>query len=87
MVILSFYPKLGVFIGAEKFTFHSSNWWRKHWEKTKIVDIVACYDIEDSHGVWSSGYDKLAWPDFTNADTEKDIAFVALAAIKKEKQK
>jgi cyclopropane fatty-acyl-phospholipid synthase-like methyltransferase len=78
------HPKLGPFIGAEEFTFHSNAWWRKHWEKTGIVDIIACYDIEDSHGVWSGGHDKLAWPDFTNADTENEIALVAMAAIKKE---
>jgi len=44
------------------------------------------YRIIQSHKIilWFSGYDKLAWPDFTNADTEKEIAFVAMAAVKKE---
>ena len=77
------HPKLGPFIGPEEFTFHSNAWWRKHWEKTNIVDIVACYDIEDSHSVWSSGQGYLAWPEFTDADTERDIAFVAMAAVKR----
>jgi hypothetical protein len=77
------HPILGPFIGAEEFTFHGSDWWRQHWEKTKIADIIACYDIEDSHGVWSKGHDKLAWQEFTDADTERDIAFVAMAARKR----
>ena len=81
------HPVLGSFLGEGEFSFHSSEWWRAHWEKTKLIDIITCYDVEDSHGVWSSGYGDLAWPEFTNADTEKDIAFIAMAAIKKGDEK
>jgi cyclopropane fatty-acyl-phospholipid synthase-like methyltransferase len=31
--------------GAEG--FHSGAWWRRHWEKTGLVEITACYDFDD----------------------------------------
>ena len=31
----------------EMYNFHSKDWWRHLWEKTGIVDITACYDMED----------------------------------------
>jgi SAM-dependent methyltransferase len=44
----------------EMFCFHSGAWWRHLWEKTGIVDITACYDIENPKGIWRSWAD---WAD------------------------
>jgi cyclopropane fatty-acyl-phospholipid synthase-like methyltransferase len=32
---------------GEMFSFHSKGWWRHLWEKTEIVEITACYDMEE----------------------------------------
>jgi len=66
--------------GADMFTFHSNKWWRKFWEKTGLVDITACYDIEDAHGIWRH---EDGWVEYIDADTGNDIAFVVMAARKK----
>ncbi|MCL2286882.1 MAG: methyltransferase domain-containing protein [Firmicutes bacterium] len=66
--------------GEDMFTFHSNAWWRNHWEKHGIVNITACYDIEDAHGIWL--YED-GWIEYVDADKNKDIAFIIMAAIKK----
>ena len=83
------YPEtLKSFWDDEYFSFHSVNWWRKLWEKTKIVNITACYDIPDPKSLWypwaywakdNLGFDDI---DFLNADTENNIALILLAAEK-----
>lgn len=65
--------------GDDMFTFHNNKWWRKLWEKTGLVEITACYDIEDAHGVWLR---EDAWHEYVEADIDKDIAFVVMAAKK-----
>ena len=67
--------------GEDMFTFHSNKWWRKLWEKTGLVEITACYDIEDAHGIWR--YED-GWVEYIDADTDNDIAFIVMAATKKE---
>ena len=74
---------------GELFTFHSKDWWRHLWEKTGIVDIRACYDIDDPKAIWrpwaewSKG--RLGFDDdeFLDADTNDDVSLIALSAIKK----
>ncbi len=81
---------------GEMFCFHSKDWWRRHWGKTGIVDITACYDIEDPKGVWRPW---AAWAKenfakewgeggdmdekMLDADTNNDVALVVMAARKK----
>ena len=60
-------------------TFHSNKWWRKLWEKSGLVEITACYDIEDAHGIWR--YED-GWIEYIDADKDKDIAFIVMAAKK-----
>lgn len=67
--------------GEDMFTFHSNKWWRKLWEKTGLVDIIACYDIEDAHGIWRH---EDGWIEYVEADTDGDIAFIVMTAVKKE---
>jgi len=66
--------------GEDMFTFHSNGWWRKFWEKTGLVDITACYDIEDAEGIWRH---EDGWVEYIGADVDGDIAFVVMAAVKK----
>jgi cyclopropane fatty-acyl-phospholipid synthase-like methyltransferase len=79
-------------------TFHSSEWWRKLWEKTRLCDITASYAMEDSREIWQH------WADWSvenfervfgdgesgdtdmkllQADTDNDLALVVMAARKK----
>jgi cyclopropane fatty-acyl-phospholipid synthase-like methyltransferase len=75
------------------FTFHSANWWRKLWEKTKIVEITACYDIPDPKALWYPwaywAKENLKFDDveFLDADTGDQIALIVLAGRKKEEEK
>jgi cyclopropane fatty-acyl-phospholipid synthase-like methyltransferase len=81
---------------GDMYAFHSSEWWRNLWEKTGIVDITACYDIPDPKGIWMpyaewcvDNFEKEWGGDgsfdmkFLNADTNNDIALVAMTAVKK----
>jgi hypothetical protein len=71
------------------FSFHSAAWWRKLWEKTEIADITACYNIPDPKAIW---YPWAYWAqknfkfddvEFLDADTENQIALIAMTAIKR----
>jgi len=82
----------------EYYPFHSDKWWRFLWEKTGLCKITASYPIEDSRALWQAwadwsienfarvfGEDEGADTDFNllQADTNNDLAFVVMAAVKK----
>lgn len=73
----------------EMFSFHSKSWWRHLWEKTGIVEIKACYDIEDPKKIWrpwaewskeNLGFNDL---EFLGSDTDNDIALIVMSGIKR----
>ena len=73
----------------EMFSFHSRSWWRHLWEKTGIVEIKACYDIEDPKKIWrpwaewskeNLGFNDL---EFLGSDTDNDIALIVMSGIKR----
>lgn len=75
----------------EMYTFHSKDWWRHLWEKTGIAEITACYNIDDPKEIWQSWAE---WSDenmdfdisdiaFLKADTNNDLALIAMTAVKK----
>ena len=82
----------------ELFTFHSNGWWRNLWEKTGLSEITACYDIEDPKTIWQPWADwsienfEKEFGDgggggdfdakFLKADTNNDIALIAMVATK-----
>ncbi len=33
-------------------SFHSSNWWRNHWEKSGLVDIQVSDSLPDGYAIW-----------------------------------
>ena len=47
------------------------------------MEITACYDIDDVHGIWRHE-DGSNWAiEYIEADTDYDIALIVMAAIKK----
>ena len=75
---------------SDMFTIHSKSWWQSLWKKTGLVDITACYDIPDTQGIWRPWADWAAnRPGGTtdirllDADTNDDLAFVVMTAIKR----
>ena len=80
---------------GEMFSFHSAAWWRHLWEKTGIATITSCYDIPDPKAIWypwaqwAEGFMKEYFGcdsndvEFLDADTENQIALIALTAVKK----
>ena len=71
------------------FSLHSGAWWRHLWEKTGLVEITACYDIENVKEIWQP-WAKWAREhmdfnddDFLAADTNNDVAFIIMTANKK----
>jgi cyclopropane fatty-acyl-phospholipid synthase-like methyltransferase len=72
----------------DMFSFHSADWWRHLWEKTKLAKITACYNIPDSKTIWYSwanwAKDNLKFEDveFLNADTDNQIVLIVMTAIK-----
>jgi cyclopropane fatty-acyl-phospholipid synthase-like methyltransferase len=73
---------------GDMFSFHSKGWWRHLWEKTEIVEITTCYDMEEPKKIWGSwakwAKDNLGFNDveFLNADTNNDLALIVMSAIK-----
>ena len=80
----------------EMFTFHSKGWWRALWEKTGLCEITACYDLDEPKAIWQPwadwsvdnferefGGDGEIDLKMLEADTEGDIALVALVARKR----
>ncbi|MDL2234061.1 methyltransferase domain-containing protein [Ruminococcaceae bacterium OttesenSCG-928-L11] len=81
---------------GEMFSFHSKDWWRRLWEKTGLVEITSCYDMDDPKEIWwpwakwaKENFSK-EWGDggdfderFLNADTNNEVALVVMSAVKK----
>jgi len=56
--------------------FHSGKWWRRHWEKTGLVDVVACYDFVDPKSADEGQY-------VTAGFDTSNYAIIVMAAVKK----
>ena len=74
----------------ELFSLHAKEWWRNLWEKTGLVRIAACYELEDPKGIWRPWADwagehmdfEIPDTEFLDDDTGNDIALIALAGKK-----
>ena len=33
-------------------SFHSPAWWRRHWEKTGLVEVTTAHWLDDGHALW-----------------------------------
>ena len=55
-------------------------WWRRHWEKTGLVEITACYDFDDpksaDEGLYITDPAKLGFE-------PSNFALIVMAARKK----
>jgi len=75
---------------ADMFTFHSKDWWRRLWQKTGLVEVTACYDMEHPKEIWQTwaewSREHLNFDDdeFLAADTGNDVALIVMAATKKQ---
>jgi len=85
------YPEnLKSFWHEDMFSLHSAGWWRNLWEKTGIAEITSCYNIPEPKALWypwahwakaQLGFDDV---EFLDADTENQIALIAMTAVKKQ---
>jgi cyclopropane fatty-acyl-phospholipid synthase-like methyltransferase len=80
-------PNMKAFWHEDMTSFHSADWWRNLWEKTGIVEITSCYNIPDPKVIW---YPWARWSkenlkfndvEFLEADTENQIALIAMTAV------
>ena len=76
---------------GELFSFHSGQWWSHLWEKTGIVDVTECYNMENLKELWMpwAVWSKEHMPEigddiqFLEDDINEDIALIVMAAKKK----
>ncbi|MCL2270079.1 MAG: methyltransferase domain-containing protein [Treponema sp.] len=79
------------FWNEDMFSFHSAIWWRALWEKTGIANITFCYNIPDPKAIWypwahwAKEHLKFDDVEFLDADTENQIALIAMTAVKKDR--
>lgn len=70
-------------------SLHSLPWWRRHWERTGIVEIVAADSMTDGWKLWSE-WQRSAWPDNTGeiamveADAGRNLTYVRLVGRRRE---
>ncbi len=75
---------------GDMFSFHSKTWWRNLWEKTQLVTISACYDMEKPKEIWRPwaewAKENRGFPDveFLDADIQDDISLIVMSATKQE---
>lgn len=72
--------------------FHSAAWWRRHWERTGIVDILLADNIPDAWRLWLDWHHTVA-PDNTveikaiEADAGQNICYVRLVGRRRGEAK
>jgi cyclopropane fatty-acyl-phospholipid synthase-like methyltransferase len=68
---------------------HSVAWWRQHWERTGLVDILLADTMNDGWKLWSQ-WQRSAWPDNVTeiaaieADAGRLLTYVRLVARRRE---
>ena len=64
-------------------------WWRRHWERTGIVEIAAADSMPDGWKLWSH-WQRSAWPDNTaeiamvEADAGRYLTYIRLVGRRRE---
>jgi cyclopropane fatty-acyl-phospholipid synthase-like methyltransferase len=72
------------------FSFHTVQWWRRHWEQTRLVDIALADTLEDGWRHWLqsdrafSGGSGGSEADALEADRGRYLGFVRMVARRKE---
>jgi SAM-dependent methyltransferase len=68
---------------------HSVDWWRRHWERTEIVDIEVADSMPDGWQLWAH-WQRSAWPHNTGeiamveADAGQFLTYVRLIGRRRE---
>lgn len=71
---------------------HSVGWWRRHWERTGLVEITAADTMDDGWKLWSQ-WQRTAWPDNTaeitavEADAGRYLSYVRMVGRRREGMK
>lgn len=62
-------PELFGEIGADWFTFRSPGWWRRHWSRTRGLEVLEAAMVEDGRALWLQHLDAAeAWSGEPAAD-------------------
>jgi cyclopropane fatty-acyl-phospholipid synthase-like methyltransferase len=70
-------------------SLHSANWWRRHWERTGIVDVDDSETMPDGWKLWAHWH-RTAWPDNTGeiamieADAGRNLTYVRVVGRRRE---
>ena len=80
---------------TECFSFHTAQWWRRHWEQTQLVDIRHVDDLPEGWRLWLQ-FEKATAAAGTSrhddeipalsADRGRYLGFVRMVAQRKEKK-
>jgi len=68
---------------------HSAAWWRRHWERTEIVDIDVADSMADGWKLWAH-WQRSAWPHNTGeiamveADAGRYLTYVRMIGRRRE---
>jgi cyclopropane fatty-acyl-phospholipid synthase-like methyltransferase len=68
---------------------HSADWWRRHWERTGIVEITTADTMPDAWKLWSK-WQRHAWPHNTSEiemierDAGQTFTYVRLVGRRRE---
>jgi cyclopropane fatty-acyl-phospholipid synthase-like methyltransferase len=68
---------------------HSVAWWRRHWERTGIVDIAVADSMAEGWKLWSQ-WQRAAWPDnkaeieMVEADAGRNLTYIRLVGKRRE---
>jgi cyclopropane fatty-acyl-phospholipid synthase-like methyltransferase len=76
----------------EMWCFHSVAWWRRHWERTGIVDIQAADTMPDGWKLWRDWHkaiapDNVAEIQALEADQGQTLGYVRLVGRRREDAK
>lgn len=68
---------------------HSASWWRRHWEKTRLVDVLVADEMPDGWRLWLQWF-RLIAPQNTmeiaalEADAGEHFGYVRMVARRRE---
>lgn len=63
----------------EMYSWHSAEWWRRHWEKTGLVEVGLADTLPDGKEIWRETADF----DLHDADRENMLTMIMMIAEKK----
>lgn len=60
----------------EFFSFHTEKWWREHWEKTGLVEILVSDILQDGWKIWYEWEKELIETNSVNEERGSDIGLL-----------